>query len=220
MERSIYRGQVYYVDFGSSDTSVQSKRRPAVVVSNNLGNQYSSIVIVAPFTSKPKKELPTHLDVVLPKVRGTILCEQLRTVSKDDVGDYAGCLTQVYLTRLNSALSAALDLDGTLNADAPDLSKQELDDQIKRCEELQQAYLEQVEILRYMSGKIDTELPKNPIKTPPSIDLQKKAYRKRSQDEVDQFVAEWESGIRTQDMLKKYGFTNLSAAQVFYRRHR
>lgn len=83
----IKRGEVYYCDFGDNIGSEQNKIRPAIILQNDVGNLHSTTTIVAPITDEPKPELPTHVDIKLLKpntaVRGEILIEQLRCVSKN-----------------------------------------------------------------------------------------------------------------------------------------
>lgn len=65
---------------------MQGGTRPVLIISNNTGNRFSSTVIIAAITSRPKKgKLPTHfsLDGIagLPE-DSIILFEQIRTIDK------------------------------------------------------------------------------------------------------------------------------------------
>ena len=76
------RNEVIYCNFGNNQkTSVQSGYRYAIVVSNNKGNRFSTVVTVIPFTTKLKKNLPTHLNIEgsRPHCRGEIPRYQSRT---------------------------------------------------------------------------------------------------------------------------------------------
>lgn len=79
------RGDIYYCDLDGSIDSEQKGIRPVVILSNNKGNFYSSIVVVAPITSK-KKHLPRiHVSVGKElglKIDSYALTEHIRTVSK------------------------------------------------------------------------------------------------------------------------------------------
>jgi mRNA interferase MazF len=46
------RGDIYLVQFDPARGSEIQKTRPALVIQNDIGNRYSSIVIVAAITSK------------------------------------------------------------------------------------------------------------------------------------------------------------------------
>lgn len=89
--------------------------RPAVIVSNNVGNIYSNNVIVIPITSHiEKKELPTH--VYLPhddtglKVDSIALCENVHDVSKSRVKNYICTLSYIYMKSIAIASTLATSL--------------------------------------------------------------------------------------------------------------
>lgn len=59
---SIKEGYIVLVNYGISKGHVQGGTRPALVVSNNIGNKYSPLIKTIPFTSKKQeKGLPTHV---------------------------------------------------------------------------------------------------------------------------------------------------------------
>ena len=67
----VTKGQVLWVDLPDVESgSVQKGRRPVVVISNNKGNQFSPVILVAPLTSRKKKHLPTHVDVFASETNG------------------------------------------------------------------------------------------------------------------------------------------------------
>ena len=91
MKKDVKKFEVYYVDLGKGIGSVQAGLRPCVVVSNDTGNYYATIVMVAPITSKQKHKLPTHVEVGVKdglKTSSTILLEQIMTISKDQLQQY------------------------------------------------------------------------------------------------------------------------------------
>ena len=108
------RGDIYFLQSNISNGSVQTGRRPVIVVQNNYGNQYSTTTIVCSITSAKKKWLPTHLYVG--KVGGLykhsiILCEQIFTVDKAELTDYVGTITnQKILNKLNKCLALSLNI--------------------------------------------------------------------------------------------------------------
>jgi mRNA interferase MazF len=80
----LHRGDIIIVDMGKSDNSLGSEQRgyrPAIVVQNNVGNTYSTTIIVALITKQLKTHIPTHmhLDLYEPS---TVLTEQVRTLDK------------------------------------------------------------------------------------------------------------------------------------------
>ena len=63
------RGDIYYANLNPFKGSEQGGTRPVLVLSNNIGNRESSVLIVAPITTELKKlDLPTH--VFLEKGKG------------------------------------------------------------------------------------------------------------------------------------------------------
>ena len=93
----IKRGGIYYVDLNPTIGSEQNGVRPCLVLQNDMGNKYSSTVIVATITSKIKGELPTHVHVegtgFLPK-NSCVQLEQLPTIDKIRIIEYLGILSE------------------------------------------------------------------------------------------------------------------------------
>lgn len=111
----INKGQILWVDLPKAPGSVQSGRRPVVVVSNDRANKFSPVLLVAPLTSRPKKNLPTHASLTLEEAYGmyadsTVLCEQLFTVDKTSIVDIVGRVSEEAITKINRALSVSLAL--------------------------------------------------------------------------------------------------------------
>lgn len=80
------RMQVWYADMSPVVGSEQGGYRAVVIISNDIGNRYSPVVIAAPITSQiGKKRLPTQ--VLIKSLFGTLVdsmveCEQIRTLDK------------------------------------------------------------------------------------------------------------------------------------------
>lgn len=103
----IKRGEIIYCDLGMRMGSVQSGIRPCIVVSNNIGNIYSTVYTVVPLTSQRKTYLPTH--VVLSS-GSTALCEQCTTVSEKQVLRKKSKLEKADMQKIDEGLKVALDL--------------------------------------------------------------------------------------------------------------
>lgn len=92
MLNEIKRSQVYLVDFGVREGNVEMGVRPAIVVNNDLGSRYGSILSVVPLTTsiiKLHKKLPTHT-VLTPENSGVrktsiAMSEQLTVISKSQI---------------------------------------------------------------------------------------------------------------------------------------
>lgn len=106
----VYRGDIFYVKkTGPVTGSEQDAGRPAVIVSNEYGNEYSTIVEVVYLTKQEKTPLPTHCTVVC-KVKSTALCEQIYTVSKDRLGDFVKACTADEMAAIDRCLMISLGL--------------------------------------------------------------------------------------------------------------
>lgn len=111
-EREIYRGEIFYMTFKEQVGSEQQGGRPVIVVSNETCNKFSPTVTVVPLTTKDKKPLPTHVKLNtegLP-VYGTILCEQVQTVSQYRLGGYIGKVDERIMRKIEKALCVQLDI--------------------------------------------------------------------------------------------------------------
>ena len=83
-----HRGEIYLVDLTTGTVgSEQGGVRPAIIVQNEVGNEFSPTTIICPLTSQVKKRIPTHVELrkedcgILKD--STVLCEQVRAVSKE-----------------------------------------------------------------------------------------------------------------------------------------
>jgi mRNA interferase MazF len=107
------RGEIYWVNFDPARGSEQAGKRPAVVVTNDVLNQHSPVVTVAPITSKLPRQRYPHI-VRLPANsllgEGAVLCNQLRTIAKDRLEGSIGALDAEQLAELERAVVVALGL--------------------------------------------------------------------------------------------------------------
>lgn len=112
-EREIHRGEIFYMTFGNSVENEQQGGRPCIVVSNETCNKFSPIVTVVPLTTKDKKPLPTHvlLEVEDLPVHGTILCEQVQSISHLRLSSYVGEVDDRIMRKIEKALAIQLDID-------------------------------------------------------------------------------------------------------------
>lgn len=107
MSRPIRRGDVYWVDFGSS-----INKRPAVIVQNDIGNKYAPTVIVATITSvRALDEYPTDVlipDGILSKKNSRVLGATILTIDKDVLGDFVTRLPDEVMEKVDSTLMISL----------------------------------------------------------------------------------------------------------------
>lgn len=112
MDNSYYRGEIYYVKSGQQNESgsVQRGGRPAIIVSNDIGNEVGPVLEVVYLTTQEKKPLPTHVQIMSAKMPSTALCEQIVTIYKDKVGDYIGQCSMAEMKRIDSALAVSVGI--------------------------------------------------------------------------------------------------------------
>ena len=76
------RGDIYWVSLDPTIGGETKKTRPALVVSNDIGNETANIVIVAPITSKVKNIYPFEVKVSVNGRPGKVMLNQCRAVDK------------------------------------------------------------------------------------------------------------------------------------------
>lgn len=114
---NVNRGDIYYAALdetyvGSEQTGV----RPVVILQNNIGNEFSPTVIIAPITSKvlSKSKIPTHVLIKAGidrlKHDSIILTEQVRAIDKLRLKSYIGTLDEQELILVNKALIISLGI--------------------------------------------------------------------------------------------------------------
>jgi len=108
------RGDIILCDLGLGEGSEQSGQRPCVVIQNDVGNKFSTTIIVATITSSNRKaKIPTHVEVDersgLDKP-SLILCEQVRTVDKHRVKKYIGSVPRNVREKIDNALIISLEI--------------------------------------------------------------------------------------------------------------
>lgn len=77
------QGDIVFLDFNPTLGHEQNGKRPAIVISNNVFNKNTHMIIVCPITSN-EKEYPTHyLLEDTKKIMGSVLCEHIRSIDYD-----------------------------------------------------------------------------------------------------------------------------------------
>lgn len=117
LNRMIQRGDIYYASLNPVIGSEQNGIRPVLIVSNNIGNEAGTTVIIVPITSKPKNKhhIPTHVNVNLWHKTGrpsVVLAEQIRTIDKSRLKDFVGVMPEPEMESINEALAISIDLKG------------------------------------------------------------------------------------------------------------
>lgn len=112
----IRRGEIYLADLDPVRGHEQAGVRPVLVVQNDLGNQYSSTIVVAAVTSRiEKRRLSVHVELPalltgLPK-DSVVLLDQIRTIDTERLVRLMGVVPPHLMGQVNLALMKSLALD-------------------------------------------------------------------------------------------------------------
>lgn len=107
----IKRGDIFYIQnakFYTTDPENKSGR-PGVIVSCDELNAHSSVVEVVYLTTKDKRPMPTHTDVLC-KVPSTSICENINTVPKERLGDFVRTCTVAEMAAIERGMLHSLGI--------------------------------------------------------------------------------------------------------------
>lgn len=114
MSELVKRGQIWWVSLNRDIVgSEQMGDRLALIVQNNIGNKYSPTTLIAPITSKPKNNMPTHVKINLDK-DSVILCEHILAIDKARLQELYGNADEQVMSKVDDALLVSLGLLPTL----------------------------------------------------------------------------------------------------------
>ena len=110
------RGEIYHVDWSPGRGAEQAGVRPALIIQNAVGNQFSPITIVAAITSQPRRRrYPFHVAFTSEesglRLDGTVLCEQIQTIDQSRLGRMAGALPPRRMLEVDAAIYHSLGLE-------------------------------------------------------------------------------------------------------------
>lgn len=123
MQKIIRRGDMYYADLPLGSGSEQHGSRPVLIIQNNIGNKFSTTVIVAVITSQitNKAKLPTHYLITAQQGLGRdslVLLEQIRTIDKARLREYIGTLGSETMSEIDKALAISLGISNIQKQDS------------------------------------------------------------------------------------------------------
>ncbi len=115
-QKNINRGDVWLVSLDPVIGHETSKTRPAVVIQNDIGNEYSPITIIAPITSqKLEKTYPVEVFLSTEKTglekNSKVLLNQIRAVDMRRLIRKIGKLDSDAMKLVDNALKISLGLE-------------------------------------------------------------------------------------------------------------
>jgi mRNA interferase MazF len=108
------RGEVFLVCLDPTVGSEINKTRPALIISNDINNQFSETVTVLPITSSVGKIYPFEVILLpgesgLPK-KSKVKCNQIRTIDKKRLVSTLGKVSFEKICEIEDALRIHLDM--------------------------------------------------------------------------------------------------------------
>lgn len=110
--REVKRGDIFYITYSKNfndSCSYDTTGRPGVIVSDDHLNRGSEYVEVVYLTTKIKRSIPTHADVLC-KSPSTALCETIHTVEKDRIGTYVRTVSDEEMKDIERGLMHSIGL--------------------------------------------------------------------------------------------------------------
>jgi mRNA interferase MazF len=112
---TIKRGDLYYAYLNPVIGSEQGDTRPVLIIQNNMGNEFSPTLIIAPLTGNLRKNpLPTHVQI--PCSAGIdreslVLLEQIRAIDRSRIYNYIGRIGDRLQNAVDKALAVCIGLE-------------------------------------------------------------------------------------------------------------
>jgi mRNA interferase MazF len=104
------RGDVWWVRFDASVGGEVRKKRPALIVSNDISNKYLNRVQVVPVTSKVDRVYPSEALITFRGRKHKAIANQLTTVSKARLNNRMTRISRQDLQAVEQAIKVQLQL--------------------------------------------------------------------------------------------------------------
>lgn len=105
---SIKQGDVFWVRFDPTLGAETKKIRPAVVVSNDINNEHSPILSIAPITSNVTRVYSFEVEIAAGTAnlssRSKVMVNQTRAIDKIRLGEHIGRLPDRLMQQVKEAL--------------------------------------------------------------------------------------------------------------------
>lgn len=83
--KKLCRGEIYWVNLDPTVGVETKKKRPCLIISNDILNEMSDVVIVAPITSQIRKIYSCEVKSLIAKKIGKVILHQCRAIDKSRI---------------------------------------------------------------------------------------------------------------------------------------
>jgi mRNA interferase MazF len=110
------RGEIYYANLDLAIGSETAKRRPVLIISNDINNRVANTVSILPITSNVERVYPFEVflqpsDSGLP-LPSKVQAQQIRTISKQRItSNVMGSLSEELMILVEAAIKLHLQLN-------------------------------------------------------------------------------------------------------------
>lgn len=214
------RGQIYWrLPPSKFDQNIASKRRPVLIMSNNVGNHFSGIVTVVPLTTQSShNHLPTHIKIDLPTSTSYLMAEQITTINKKTLCEYIATVTPEKMIEVEEAVQVALGFKSSNDAEyvnSEENSNCDLyDNNTKQTSNEVSTFTVEDKLDKDILNKLDSV-----------VHEPEKRFRHRyTEDEKLEFIMDYDDVknklITQQEFMTKYNLTCWGSAQSMNHRFR
>lgn len=105
------RGEVYWTNLDPAFGSETKKRRPGLIVSNDIGNELSKVVMVAPITSKTANVYPFEVKTRIDGKPAKVMLNQCRALDKSRLQKYICELEIDTMRAVDEAIKLVFSID-------------------------------------------------------------------------------------------------------------
>ncbi len=105
------RGEVYWTDLDPAIGSETQKKRPGLIVSNDIGNELSRVVMVAPISSKVTNVYPFEVKTEINGKPAKVMLNQCRAIDKVRLQKYISELDFETMHAIDEAIKLVFGLE-------------------------------------------------------------------------------------------------------------